>query len=171
MRRTFAREVLDDSIQARLPDRGPVSRLLETLIEQHDKVSRLLLRAEAAARPEERRDLWSDIRRELISHKVSESEVVCSALKQRPRGEGIALTHELDANDLENLVQEIDRTSPTDQRWSALVRKFAFRVRDHAEKEESVIIPLAKELLTASELEKMELDYLTAKARVASALV
>jgi len=51
------------------------------------------------------------------------------------------------------------------------VRKFAFRVRDHADKEERVIFPLAEEVLTDSELEKMELDYLTAKARVAIALV
>ena len=93
---------------------------MTTLIEQHHKVSRLLLRAKAAAKPEERRDLWSDIRRE-------------------------------------------GRT--------LLVRKFAFRVRDHADKEERVIFPLAEEVLTDSELEKMELDYLTAKARVAIALV
>ena len=91
-------------------------------------------------------------------------------MRQWERTRDLAVGHESEALELRGLIERLDDTGTSDQRWNALVRQFAFRVRSHASEEEGVLFPMAEELLTVGDLETMDVEYLAVKSRFAKDL-
>jgi hemerythrin-like domain-containing protein len=111
-----------------------------------------------------RRDLFPTIRSALLAHDRGEMRVVYPAFRAHPDLEGMARDHELEADQLERLLDELNATECTDARWPARFADLVHLVDHHIRKEETDFFPAANRILGKEEAERLKGPYLAAKA-------
>lgn len=142
--------------------------VFRTLTEQHGEVTALLKRVRG--NPEKRRELWPQIRMELISHERGEVHEVYPVLRNHPDTRDLADLHDDEARELEQMIEKLD-TAPIDSdAWGALFDQLTNTVIEHATEEERDIFPAAQQALGEQRAEQLDAKFLLAKQQIAAAL-
>jgi len=136
-----------------------------TLAEQHREAGTLLKRAASATEPAKRRDLWSTLRRELLSHERGELATVYPAIEGHAATRDIALRHSDEAETLEAAISDIDRAGFDSPEWPALIQRLVTLVQQHVDEEEHEFFPRAQEALGKDTARDLEEPYLAAQER------
>lgn len=103
----------------------------------------------------ERTRLFRTLKQELTVHKEAEENTFYAALSDVPEISD-RIEESLEEHvDIEELLEELDDLDSESDEFFAQLRELKEEVEHHLEEEENVIIPLARELLTAAEAERI----------------
>jgi hemerythrin superfamily protein len=136
------------------------------LAEQHREASLMLKRLATVDDVSKRQDLWSTVRRELLSHERAELATVYPVLQQHAAARDIALRHAQEADTLEAAIGEIDIVGYDAPTFKPLVEHLITLLMHHVEEEENEFFPRAQEVLGKERVEELEAPFLAAKERI-----
>jgi hemerythrin superfamily protein len=102
-----------------------------------------------------RRRLFLRLRDELLIHERMEEEVLYPALKNHPKAHDIVLEGYEEHHIADLIVEELDETDYTDERWSAKWKVLKESLEHHMEEEESDMFPKAKKIFDNDDLEAL----------------
>jgi hypothetical protein len=141
-----------------------------TLAEQHHEVSSLLSTAEDTEDYTKRAELWTDIRRELISHEQAELMQVYPVVAEYEIAKDISLRHNEEAAELEAAVREVDGIGFQSDAWLPALQRLIARVEAHVELEEEEFFPRAQDAMGEEAARELEAPFLRAKKLAAERL-
>lgn len=136
------------------------------LAEQHREAATLLARADAATDPEKRRDLWAEIKRQLISHERAELSEIYPVLAGYDATRDIARLHDAEAQTLESTITQIDAMTLDTTAWKPTLEKLIALVKQHVNQEENDFFPRAQQTIGDEASRRLEDVYLTAQKRM-----
>jgi len=113
-----------------------LSGVFTTLMEEHGQVSALLAHVKRDPDSAVRRELWPKIRAVLLSHERGELLVLYPAYRTHPELAHIAVAHEVQADLLMSLVEEIHAIDFADPRWGERFEVLVQLVHKHVRDEE-----------------------------------
>ena len=142
--------------------------VFKTLAEQHGEVTMLLERARASN--EKFVQLWPTIRRELISHEKAELREVYPMLRTREATRPLAEEHDLEAQELEQLIAAIDALPVAAPERAEVYNRLVNSVVEHAREEEREIFPKAQEAIGKPQAEALAATFLAAKHQIAQSV-
>jgi iron-sulfur cluster repair protein YtfE (RIC family) len=128
-----------------------------SLIRQdHQRVTDLFDRLDALEiAAAERTRLFKTLKQELTVHKEAEENTFYAALNDLPEISD-RIEESLEEHvDIEELLEELNVLDSDSDEFIAQLRELKEEVEHHVEEEESVIFPLARELLTAPQAERV----------------
>jgi len=134
------------------------------LAEQHHAVAALLTRLVHTKELKEKNDLWTQIRKELISHEQGELLEVYPVLESYESTRELARRHAEHAGELEDAIAELDVIGPGSDAWGPALSRLIAIVKDHVELEEQVLFPRAEQALGGDVAKQLEASFLRAKA-------
>jgi Hemerythrin HHE cation binding domain len=117
------------------------------LMEEHGKVSALIMRVKLSSDAEVRARLYPTIRSELLEHETGELKVVYPAMAPYPEVSGIADEHARQAGELQQQIAEVDRYAYGDTGWGPAFERLAELVQKHVTAEESDYFPRAQKAM------------------------
>jgi hemerythrin-like domain-containing protein len=123
---------------------------------QRDLCNKLL---ETSGKSEERRDLWTQLKKELEVHALAEERFFYSPLidsdeMQEDARHGIAEHHEMD-----ELIEEVDNRELDSPHWLTSFKKLADKVEHHLDDEEKDFFNGAKKIYSEDEAESLAMSY------------
>jgi len=133
------------------------SGIFKQLTREHGEVMALLLRVKVTSDPAVRRELFPQIRQELISHEVGELTVVYPVFREDERLAGYAEAHETEAGMLERMLERLSNMVYGDPQWAPAFAELAGTVERHAKEEENEYFPVAMRILGKDVAEQMRL--------------
>lgn len=136
------------------------------LAEQHKEVSTLLARIEATTEPEKRRELWSKIRIDLLSHEQGELREVYPTLEKHASLRHIVDRHNDEADELEATILQLDQLDIASDAWGVTLKRLIELVKHHVSEEENVFFPRAQEVLVKGETRDLESRYVASQESV-----
>lgn len=113
------------------------------LVQEHGEVSALLLRLKLSSDPDKRRELWPIIRKELLSHEQAEKLEVYPAFRHVSEMQTMAVEHDRDADDLEEVISELTATAVDSDQWQPILERLIAQVEEHVRDEEEEYFPIA----------------------------
>lgn len=138
------------------------------LSQEHGEVTALLMRVKRSTDVDVRRNLFPDIRRELLAHEKAELQVVYPAFRRHPDLVQIADAHQAEATQLEQVINEISATDYADDSWVRMFDRLVDLVMHHAAEEENQYFPKAARIMSDDEPAVLEKQYLDAKKSILS---
>ncbi len=117
------------------------------LMEEHGKVSALLLRVSSSSDEAVRAKLYPTIRSELLAHEKGEIDVVYPALAEYPETSALAAAHARDASSLQAAIADLDALSYSDPGWGAAFDRLVKLVQQHVKEEEGEYFPKGQKVL------------------------
>jgi hemerythrin superfamily protein len=133
------------------------------LAQQHTEAATLLKRAKQASEPEQRRELWLAVRREIICHERAELTTVYPALHENDDLAGIETAHANDAEQLEAAMSRVDAAGFETSRWPDLLEDLIQLVERHAEQEEKEFFPRIQEAIGKDAADALEAPFRAAR--------
>jgi hypothetical protein len=116
------------------------------LIREHGEVSALLLRLKISTDPKTRRELWPQIRAELLAHEQAEKTEVYPAFLEEADTRAMAQEHTHDAAELEEAISELSATAADSEQWQPVLERLIAMVQEHVRDEEEEYFPIADRL-------------------------
>lgn len=113
------------------------------LVQEHGEVSALLMRLKLSSDPDTRRELWPNIRKELLSHERAEKRVVYPVFREEPETQSMADEHDQDADDLEEAINQLTGTPVDSAQWQPTLERLIAQVQEHVRDEEEEYFPIA----------------------------
>jgi hemerythrin-like domain-containing protein len=141
------------------------------LVEQHRQVAALLERAEASQSALERQELWSELRRQLLSHERAEVLEVYAALEGYDAARDMVEEHTRQAGELESAMNEVDAVDYDSDTWVSKLRDVMALVDDHVRDEETNFFPRAQEILGEQASRELEERFVGAQRQVIQTLL
>jgi hemerythrin superfamily protein len=136
------------------------------LAEQHKEAEAILLRISTVDDVMKRQDLWSTVRRELLSHERAELATVYPVIEQHEATRDIADRHGLQADTLDAAIGEIDIVGCDSPNFKPLIERLITLVRHHVEEEENEFFPRAEEALGKEGAADLEGPFMAARERI-----
>jgi hypothetical protein len=140
------------------------------LAEQHHTVGVLLTQAAGTTDPVKRRELWSEIRVELMSHEQAELLEIYPLLETYSTTSDITPRHGDQASELEGLIREVDLIATESDAWRAALARLNAKVKEHVEQEEKDFFPRAQAALGDEATKQLEPTFLRAQEMAKSRL-
>lgn len=140
------------------------------LAEQHHEAGALLSSAEKATDHTKRRDLWREIRKELLSHEHAELLEIYPVLEGYAATRDIARIHAEHAGELEELIRVVDSIATQSEAWRPAVQGLIVRISEHVAEEEQRFFPQAQAALGEERVKKLEEPFLKAQERMKARL-
>ncbi|HTQ05778.1 MAG TPA: hemerythrin domain-containing protein [Polyangiaceae bacterium] len=140
------------------------------LAEQHREAATLLARADSTNDLEKRRDLWNEIKRQLISHERAELAEIYPVLASYDATREIARLHDAEAATLESTIKQLDAMTFETPAWKTTLEKLIGLVKAHAAQEESEFFPRAQQTIGDDASRQLEDLFLEAQKRAMSEL-
>ncbi len=140
--------------------------IFRRLKEEHAAVSMMMKRISAATDGEKRRELFIEMKRELLSHAKGEEREVYTVFQN------IEATSDLVPDSIEDhraIEQGLDQLSSMDfasEEWAENFEELVRDVEDHVETEENEVFPLAQTAIDAEQAKDIEQRYLTTKTQL-----
>lgn len=138
-----------------------VANIFEALRESHER-QRVLYRqlVETSGDTPERRELFQELKTELLAHELAEERHFYIPLMADDAGVDLSRHAISEHHQLDELVESLEEADPATPTWLPLARKLADKVEHHLTEEEHKFFQMAGKLLT--EKQKMDLakDYL-----------
>ncbi len=136
-----------------------LSGVFKQLTKEHGEVSALLLKVELSSDPKVRRELFPTIRRELLAHEKAELREVYPAFEGHPELKDMAMEHDREARELEQILSELHATPCEDEGWGPRFAQLVEAVKHHTSQEESQFFPAASRVLGKEAAERMQSRY------------
>jgi hemerythrin superfamily protein len=133
------------------------------LAEQHHEVGSLLSTLKSTDDPSKRGELWTEIRRELVSHEQAELLRVYPVIEGYESIKGLAYQHTNAASELEAAIQTLDLTDAQSEAWQPALERLIVAVDAHARLEEEELFPRAQEALGDDVTGDLEASFVRAK--------
>jgi len=113
------------------------------LVQEHGEVSALLMRLKLTIDPNHRRELWQQVRAELLSHEEAETREVYPALREDAQTAPMVQEHDSDAEDLRSAIAELDAMGAESPQWQPALARLITLVQEHVRDEEEEYFPIA----------------------------
>jgi hemerythrin HHE cation binding domain-containing protein len=133
------------------------------LAEQHHEAGALLGSTESATDHTKRRELWQQVRKELMSHEQGELLEIYPVLEGYDATREIARRHADHASELEGLIRQVDAIGVQSDAWRPALERLIAKVKEHVEKEETEFFPRAQEALGDDAARQLEKPFLRAQ--------
>ena len=133
------------------------------LVREHGEVSALLVRVKASHDPQVRRELFPEIRAQLLSHEKGELSEVYPEFAKNEQLAPFAGEHEREARELEQKIEDIGKINYDDERWPGLFSELEEMVSQHVKEEEGTFFPAASRTFGRDESERILGRYQIAK--------
>ena len=133
------------------------------LAEEHGEVASLMKRIDKSTDAQGRREHWSQIRAELLSHERAEVAEVYPALRGFDSTRELVVIHDQEARQLEAAIAAVDACDPSSEAWGSAFKHVFALVQQHVEEEESDFFPKAQEVLGEEESKALLQRYEAAK--------
>lgn len=146
-----------------------LSGVFKTLMEEHGKVSALLIRVNMSSDPEVRRELFPTIRKELLAHEKAEMTVLYPVYAQHPETATIAREHDGEGTHLEATIDRLHRMNVTDPAWGHAFEQLVKLVEHHVKEEEISWFPAGNRVFGA-QAEALDAHYQRTKSAVLASL-
>jgi hemerythrin superfamily protein len=130
--------------------------IFSTLAKEHGEVSSLLKKAAKASDENECRKLLDLIRVELLSHAKAEEETFYAALLNHPATAELARTSEQEHRVVETLLESAQNLAGRGDAGREAIENLAKQVESHAQDEEQRVFPLADEVFSRDEQQRMD---------------
>ena len=143
--------------------------VFELLKQDHQKVSGIFQRIEAASGAGERQQLFVQLKQELDLHAQVEETILYPALKQADETRNITLEAYEEHQEVKDLLAEIQQTPPDDEEWTALVMELRESVEHHVEEEEGEMFAQARDVLTEEQIDEISQRVEAAKRQAQAA--
>jgi iron-sulfur cluster repair protein YtfE (RIC family) len=143
--------------------------VFELLKQDHQKVSGIFQRIEAASATAERQQLFVQLKQELDLHAQVEETILYPALKQAEETRNITLEAYEEHQEVKDLLAEIQQTPPDDEEWTALVMELRESVEHHVEEEESEMFAQARDVLSEQQIDEISQRVEAAKRQAQAA--
>ncbi|MCX4240302.1 hemerythrin domain-containing protein [Paraliomyxa miuraensis] len=140
--------------------------ILNTLEGEHAEVTALLdeiLSASSITKAAD--DHYAAMRRKLLIHLRAEQEVLYPACEARPKTAVAVAGSRSEHQAVEDVVQELDRTSMDSPRWREQLQQLRQLVQAHVREEEDVLFAQCEEAFESRELRDLDRAYDEAKDR------
>jgi hypothetical protein len=137
--------------------------VFNVLAQQHEQAASLLARAKHASDPAKRRDLWAQVRCELICHERAELSTVYPVLEENPSSADIARDHADSAGDLEAAMASIDALGYESSSWESSLNSLIQLVQRHVQQEEKEFFPRAQGIIGKEAAHALERPFLAAQ--------
>ena len=128
---------------------------LKLMHEDHEKLKKLLDRAEHAQAEHNRENLLEKIRIELKPHERMEEEVFYPALKNHRNAKDIVLEGYQEHHVADLVFAELENTPPGSDEWKAKMKVLKEGIEHHIEEEEGEMFKKARAVFDKSELEAL----------------
>ena len=132
---------------------------------EHGEATALLLRLKLSSDPQKRRELWSTVRAELLSHERAEVAVLYPEFRNDSDLRVMATEHDQDAQGLEEAIAELDGVSAESESWQPSLERLIALVQEHVRDEEDEDFPIADRVFKDRSRELLE-QFEAAKAAV-----
>jgi hypothetical protein len=142
--------------------------VFNVLAQQHEQAASLLSRARHANDPAKRRDLWSQVRCDLICHERAELSTLYPVMEENPKSADIARDHADSARDLEAAIAGIDALGYDSDSWESALMGLIQLVQRHVEQEEKQFFPRAQEIIGKDAAHALERPLLAAQEQCRS---
>ena len=135
------------------------------LAEQHREAATLLARADSTTDIDKRRDLWTEIKKQLVSHERAELAEIYPVLAGYDQTREIARLHDAEAQTLESTIMQLDAMTFETPAWKTTLEKLTALVKQHAEQEENDFFPRAQKTIGDEASRQLEDLFLKAQKR------
>ena len=139
------------------------SGIMRKLAEEHGEVSMLLEKCSLTSDPEKRRELFSKIREELLSHAKGEEKIFYARLKQFDESRELVQHATEEHQEVEDMVDRLSTMGYSGDDWGELFDELEDSVKEHVKQEEHEMFAAAKDVLDDDELKDLEQRYIQAK--------
>ncbi len=140
------------------------------LVEQHREAATLLSRAQSTTDVEKRRDLWREIKKQLVSHERAELSEIYPTLSAYDSTRDIVGRHAQEANVLETNIRQIDAMTFDAPAWKPSIERLIELVKQHVDEEEKDFFPRAQAALGDEASKQLEEPFMRAKQREMNAV-
>lgn len=147
-----------------------LSGVFTTLMEEHGKVSALLIRVKMSSDPEVRRELFPTIRKELLAHEKAEMTVLYPVYAQHPETATIAREHDSESPHLEAALARLQQLDAADPAWAHAFEQLVKVVEHHVKEEEISWFPAGNRVFGA-QAEALDAHYQRTKSALLVSLV
>jgi hypothetical protein len=141
-----------------------------TLAQQHHEAGVLLSRAGETKDAVKRRDLWTEAKKQLISHERAELAEIYPALSGDSRTADIVRIHTAEAGELERAINHIDAMSFESPESHRQIEALLSLVKKHVSEEENDFFPRAQEVLGKEESKRLERPFNARKVQEISTI-
>jgi hemerythrin-like domain-containing protein len=127
------------------------------LKDDHESIKRMLADGEATTERAEktRTELFERLKAFLEIHERIEEEVLYPALKAHPKSREIALEGFEEHHVVDEILEELNATPVTDEKWGAKFKVAKENLEHHIEEEESDMFKKSRQIFSDEELEQM----------------
>jgi hemerythrin superfamily protein len=154
----------------RAPRPRPLAGVFETLVQQHRQILDYLRRAGSSKAPAQRRELWAEARRRLLSHERAEEQIVYATLEGYDAGQALIEQHGDQAVELELAIADLNAMDCESDEWLGQLRDLMAMVDDHVRDEENDFFMRAQRLLGENAARELEDAFARAQREVLSTL-
>ena len=133
------------------------------LAEEHGEVGALMKRVSKSTEPDVRREHWSQIRSELLSHEQGELAEVYPLLTANEATREIVALHSQEAGQLKEAIAAVDAHDFASPAWGTAFERLFTLVQQHVTEEENDFFPRAQEVIDEDQSKAVLKRYEAAK--------
>jgi hemerythrin superfamily protein len=126
------------------------ARIFADLKNDHDRQRKLMDKV-SAADPEERGELFEELRQELQAHAAAEEESLYATMLAKPDLREDARHSVAEHKEVDDLLAELVDLDPEDEEWGDKYGELKHRYTHHIDEEEEEMFPAASEGLSSAE--------------------
>jgi len=140
------------------------------LAQEHGEVTALLLRVQSSSDRGVRTRLFTEIRRELLSHEKGEVEVLYPALREYSATKAIADAHDREVPPLQTAISNLDAMDASSPGWEPAFAGLVELVQQHTSEEENEWFPAAQKAVGKQRSEQLLEAFENAKKQALAEL-
>lgn len=140
--------------------------IFRKLKEEHAEVSAMMKRVAATTDPDTRRELFPEIRKEILSHAKGEEREFYPVFRQFEETSDLIEESIEDHSAIEQMLDRLRTMDVDSEDWGDLFEEMMTEVQDHVDQEENELFPLAEKLIDRENAEQIEGRYLDRKKQV-----
>jgi hemerythrin HHE cation binding domain-containing protein len=140
-----------------------LSGVFKQLSREHGEVTALIVRVQRASAVAVRRELFPEIREELLAHENGELAEVYPVFFRHVELAGYAEMHRREAAAFERKLEQLGAMSCDDPLWDPSFDELANLVERHVKEEEDEFFPIASRILGRDATQAMESRYAAAR--------
>jgi len=142
--------------------------VFKTLAQQHGEITVLLELAKVS--DNKFKELWPQIRRELLSHEKAEVREVFPVLRAYAATRALADRHDAEATELEQLIARVDKLAVDSPERRDVFQQLVDTGLKHTREEETEMFPKAQGVIGKQEAEALDARFLAAKRQIARSI-
>jgi hemerythrin superfamily protein len=130
---------------------------LTLLKEDHERIKKMLAEGEKTTERGEktREELFAKLKQNLTAHEAMEEEVLYPALRDNPKSKDIALEGYEEHHVVDEILEELQQTPPSDDTWAAKFKVAKENLEHHIEEEETDMFEKARQIFSDAQLDEM----------------